>query len=293
MPQGFTPRVKEPEERSGPAWWYVFRERDLLVQTTGAAAAIPFGDDLSLLGLTPLRRQYLGTLNDADCFAVEVAHETEPPEEMGFAGLRALYGRLPDDHFFIAGRAVQVIAWDRTHRFCGQCGARTVYHAVDRATQCPQCGLINYPRIAPAVIVAVERGDEILLARSPHFPAAFFSVLAGFVEAGESLEETVRREIREEVSIAVDDIRYFGSQSWPFPHSLMLGFIARYAGGDIVIDPAEVAEAGWFRWDDLPRIPPRLSIARQLIDAFVAKHGGQTGDEPQRHSGHRGPQSGK
>ncbi len=277
MPQGFTPRVQEPKERSGPAWWYVFRDNNLLVHATEAGAEIPFGDDLSPLGLTPLRRQYLGTLDDADCFVVEVAHEAEPPEGMAFEGLRVLYGRLPEERFFLAGRAVQIIAWDRTHQFCGQCGTRTIYHAVDRATQCPHCGLINYPRIAPAVIVAVERGDEILLARSPNFPAAFFSVLAGFVEAGESLEETVRREIREEVSIEVADIRYFGSQSWPFPNSLMLGFTARYAGGEIVIDPAEVAEANWFRWDDLPRIPPPLSIARRLIDAFVTKHGGQTG----------------
>lgn len=274
MPHGFTPRVQEPEERSGPAWWYIFRGSDLLVQTSGAAATLPFAAEVAALGLAPLRRQYLGTLDDADCFAVEVAREAQPPAGMAFEGLRALYGRLPDDHFSLAGRAVQIVAWDRTHQFCGQCGARTVYHAVDRATQCPECGLINYPRIAPAVIVAVERDDAILLARSPHFPAAFFSVLAGFVEAGESLEETIRREIREEVGITVDDIRYFGSQSWPFPNSLMLGFTARHTGGEIVIDPAEVAEAGWFRWDALPRIPPRLSIARQLIDAFVAKHGG-------------------
>ena len=277
MQRVFVPRVKVPAERSGPSWWYIYRESNLLVRDTGEGAEIPSGDDVSLLGLAPIREQYLGTLDGTDCFVVEVEKETEPPDGMRFEGLRALYGKLPDDLFFLAGRAVQIIAWDRTHQFCGQCGSRTEYHPVDRATQCPNCGLINYPRLAPAVIVAVSRGDEILLARSPNFPAAFFSVLAGFVEAGESLEDTVRREIREEVSLEIQNLRYFASQSWPFPHSLMLGFTAEYASGEINIDPNEVAEAGWFRWDNLPRVPPRLSIARQLIDHFVTTHsGGET-----------------
>ncbi|HEY8290831.1 MAG TPA: NAD(+) diphosphatase, partial [Thermomicrobiales bacterium] len=210
--------------------------------------------------------------------AAEVDKATEPPEGMRFEGLRTLYQRLPDDLFFLAGRAVQIIAWDRTHRFCGHCGTRTVYHKVDRATECPHCGLVNYPRIAPAVIVAVERGDELLLARNANFPAAFFSVLAGFVEAGESLEETVRRELREEVSIEVEIIRYFGSQSWPFPNSLMVGFTATYASGEICVDTNEVAEAAWFRYDTIPRVPPSLSIARKLIDAFIEKHSGPRGD---------------
>lgn len=278
MERAFVAGIKPPKSRSGSAWWWVFRESTLLVQETETGATLPHIADITDLGVTPLRTQYLGTLGGDHCFAAEVDHDTEPPEGMRFEGLRALYGRLPDDLFYLAGRAVQIIAWDRTHQFCGQCGTRTVYHHVDRATECPHCGLVNYPRIAPAVIVAVERGDELLMARNPNFPAAFFSVLAGFVEAGESLEETVRREIREEVSIEVAEIRYFGSQSWPFPNSLMIGFTATYASGEIRIDPREVAEASWFRYDALPRVPPRLSIARRLIDAFVAKHGGTTGE---------------
>lgn len=279
MERGFVAGIKPPKERAGAAWSWAFRESNLLVRETETGADIPYLEDLTEIGIAPTRQQYLGTLDGAHCFAVEVAKDAEPPPGMQFEGLRTLYGRMPDDRFFLAGRAIQILAWDRTHQFCGQCGARMDYHAVDRAKQCPECGLINYPRISPAVIVAVERGDELLLARNANFPAAFYSVLAGFVEAGESLEETVRRELREEVSLEVADIRYFGSQSWPFPNSLMIGFTARYAGGDIVIDENEVAEAGWFRWDNLPRVPPRLSIARQLIDNFVAKHSGTTGGD--------------
>jgi NAD+ diphosphatase len=248
------------------------------VEETDTGATLPHIEEVTTLGVTPLRTQYLGTLGGDHCFAAEVDKATEPPEGMRFEGLRALYGRLPDDLFFLAGRAVQIIAWDRTHQFCGHCGTRTVYHKVDRATECPNCGLVNYPRIAPAVIVAVERGDELLLARNANFPAAFFSVLAGFVEAGESLEETVRRELREEVSIEVENIRYFGSQSWPFPNSLMVGFTATYASGEICVDTNEVAEAAWFRYDTIPRVPPSLSIARKLIDAFIEKHSGPRGD---------------
>jgi NAD+ diphosphatase len=277
MERAFVAGIKPPKERSGSAWWWVFRESNLLVHETDTGTTLPHTEEIGALGIDPVRTQYLGMLGEHHCFAAEVAKETEPPPEMQFEGLRALYRRLPDDLFFLAGRAIQIIAWDRTHQYCGQCGTHTVYHKVDRATECPNCGLVNYPRIAPAVIVAVERGDELLLARNSNFPAAFYSILAGFVEAGESLEETVRREIREEVSIEVKDITYFGSQSWPFPNSLMIGFTAKYASGEICVDQNEVADASWFRYDNLPRIPPRLSISRQLIDAFVEKHGGTTG----------------
>ncbi len=278
MERAFVAGIKPPKERSGAAWWWVFRENGLLVQEVESGATLPHIEEITTLGVAPLRTQYLGTIGGDHCFVVEVDKATEPPDGMRFEGLRALYQRLPDDLFFLAGRAIQIIAWDRTHQFCGHCGTRTVYHKVDRATECPHCGLVNYPRIAPAVIVAVERGDELLLARNANFPAAFFSVLAGFVEAGESLEETVRRELREEVSIEVKEITYFGSQSWPFPNSLMVGFTATYAGGEICVDPREVTEAAWFRHDTLPRVPPGLSIARKLIDAFIEKHGGTTGD---------------
>jgi NAD+ diphosphatase len=140
----------------------------------------------------------------------------------------------------------------------------------ERAKRCPACNLHAWPRVSPAVIARVTRGNEILLARGRRFPDPIYSVLAGFVDPGESLEEAVVREIREEVGVEVTDLCYFGSQPWPFPHSLMVGFTARWAGGEIRIDEEELVDAAWFDVDALPPVPPRLSIARRLIDDFVA-----------------------
>jgi NAD+ diphosphatase len=138
-----------------------------------------------------------------------------------------------------------------------------------RAKQCPQCKLVNYPRLSPSIIVAVRRGNELLLARSPRFPAGMYSVLAGFVEPGETLEQAVEREVQEEVGLTVKNICYFGSQPWPFPNSLMIGYRAEYAGGEIQIDRVEIEDAGWYTAEHLPAIPSRISIARQLIEAFI------------------------
>jgi len=141
----------------------------------------------------------------------------------------------------------------------------------ERAKECPQCGLLHFPRLAPAIIVLVERGHKLLLARSRHFPPGLYSVIAGFVEPGETLEEAVVREVREEVGVAIKDIRYFDSQPWPFPHSLMIGFTAAYAGGKISLDDMEIEDAGWFTADNLPTLPGKISISRRLIDRFLAK----------------------
>jgi NAD+ diphosphatase len=202
------------------------------------------------------------------------------PEELvlsdGYAwkGLRELFGQVDEDLVWVAGRAGQLVHWHRNHRFCGRCGSPTQDHAEERAKICPGCGLINHPRVSPAIIVAVVKDRQLLLAHSTRFPAKFYSVLAGFVEPGESLEECVQREVFEEVGVRVGNIRYFGSQPWPFPDSLMVAFTADYAGGEIRVDSVEIADAGWFSADGLPAIPPRISIARKLIDWFVTAYGG-------------------
>jgi NAD+ diphosphatase len=141
------------------------------------------------------------------------------------------------------------------------------------AMRCTRCGMMHYPRVSPAVIVRVRRENEILLARSPGFPKGMRSVLAGFVEPGESIEETIHREVREEVGLEVENLGYFGSQPWPFPNSLMIGFTADYAGGEIRPEPGEIEDAGWYRADELPQLPPKVSIARRMIDDFVARSG--------------------
>ena len=204
---------------------------------------------------------------------MELAEDVKPPKGMILEGLRQVYGRLDEDLFWIAARAVQIVDWDRTHQFCGRCGVRMEPQSTERAKRCPECGLLHFPRLAPAVIVLVEREDKLLMARSRHFASGMYSVLAGFVEPGESLEEAVIREVKEEVGISIKDIQYFGSQSWPFPHSLMIGFTATYGGGEISMDDAEIEDAGWFSVDKLPPLPGKISIARKLIDWFIEKHG--------------------
>ena len=190
---------------------------------------------------------------------------------MEFEGLRQVYGRLDEDLFWISARAIQIIDWDKTHQFCGRCGTRTRLLDKERARECPQCSLLHFPRLAPAIIVLIERGRELLLARSRRFVPGMYSVLAGFVEPGETLEEAVVREVREEVGISIGSIRYFESQPWPFPHSLMIGFTATYEGGEISLDDKEIEDAAWFTPENLPPLPGKISIARKLIDAFLEK----------------------
>jgi len=269
----FAPGIVPPEVRSEPAWWFVFQENKLLVEGGPSGVNLPCLIHMTALGLAPLREHYLGRLDHRPCYAVEVAEGAIPPVGMAFDGLRQVYGRLDENLFWIAARAVQIIDWDRTHQFCGRCGVPLRNKTDERAKECPQCGLLHFPRLAPAIIVLVERGNELLLARSRHFMPGMYSVLAGFVEPGESLEETVMREVKEEVGIEIKDIKYFGSQPWPFPHSLMIGFTAIYAGGAISLDDKEIEDAGWYTAEKLPRIPGKISIARKLIDGFLAKRG--------------------
>ncbi|KAM3116356.1 NAD(+) diphosphatase [Phormidesmis sp. 146-33] len=255
-----------PPPDSQPAYWFAFVGNKLLVHLTATASEIPKLTDLSEIGLKPIRTQFLGTLDGSPCYSAELDKATIAPPDLTFQGLRELYEMVDEDLFSLAGRAVQIMEWDRTHQYCGHCATPMIQIECDRAKRCPACGLVNYPRLSPAIIVLISRGQEVLLARAPRFRKSMYSVLAGFVEPGESLEETVVREVREEVGIEIKDIRYFGSQPWAFPNSLMIGFTATYASGEIVIDPKEIAEAAWFHKHNLPEIPSKISIARKLID---------------------------
>lgn len=252
-----------------PGWWFVFSGNKLLVESNDQDARIPFGADLSPMGLDPGRKLFVGKLREAPCFCADCGVGVSAPGGMRFEGLRSLFGLLSEEFFQLAGRAFEIVDWDRTHRFCNQCGHPTADKEDERAKLCPSCGFVTFPAVSPAIIVAVVKGDQLLLARASRFPQAMYSVLAGFVEPGESLEECVRREVKEEVGVEVTNIRYFGSQPWPFPHSLMIGFTAQYAGGEITMDGKEIVDAGWFQADNLPLIPGKISIARQLIDWFV------------------------
>lgn len=248
--------------------FYLVHPQGLVVRREGDRVALASDDDAAALGVSG--GEDVGGGERAAAFGGEVG------APFAVMGLREVFPVLGEAQWLAAGRAVQIVEWAATHRFCGRCATPTVRVDGERCMKCPACGLTAYPRIAPAVIVLVRRGVEALLARGARFPRPFYSTLAGFVEVGESLEETVAREIREEVGVEVTSLRYFGSQPWPFPHSLMVGYTAEWAGGDIRVDPAEIVDAQWFRADALPTIPPRLSIARRLIDAWLADVGGLT-----------------
>ena len=266
----FLPSLTPPASVTESARWFLFHDDTLLVRLTANGAHIPRQSDVQALTLAPFQPQYLGTLDGTDCYAADVTASAPPlPDNFAWRALRALFELVSEEIFVTAGRAFQIINWERTHRFCGRCGTPTEPLAGERATTCPQCGLTNYPRLSPAIIVAIVKDQHLLLARAARFPSHFYSVLAGFLEPGETFEECVCREVKEEVGIQVKNIRYFGSQSWPFPNSLMVGFTAEYAGGVLVVDQHEILAADWFRADALPEIPSSVSIARRLIDWFV------------------------
>lgn len=269
----FTSSIIPPLPPHETAWWFMFRENELLVRLTDEQAHIPKVSQPEELSVHALRTQYLGQLDGIACFSAELdTAENSAPTGMTFRALRPLYNMLPEELFWIAGRAFQVMNWDRNTQYCGRCGRQTVLIDGQRAKICAHCQLTVYPRISPAIIVAVIKDQQILLASAPRFVPGLYSVIAGFVEPGETFEDCVHREVQEEVGIQVTDIRYFGSQPWPFPDSLMVGFTAQYAGGEIKVDQEEILEAGWFRTDQLPDIPGKLSIARKLIDWFVANY---------------------
>jgi NAD+ diphosphatase len=246
-----------------------------MVVTTSPAgdAIVPDWEQLRRWQLATVRYQYLGVLGGEPCWSVELREDVTVPDIAALSGLRALYERLPETHYAVAGRASQIIAWERDHQFCGRCGAPTERVPDERARRCGVCGLTAYPRLSPAIIVLIERGDRILLARGHAFQPGRFGIIAGFVEPGESLEEAVRREAREEAGIELGRVDYFGSQPWPFPHGIMIGFRADHLRGEISLDDGELAEAGWYGLDDLPTIPAKLSIARRLIDDWAARRG--------------------
>jgi NAD+ diphosphatase len=269
-PADYVCAVQPPSAALSSALWFVFRESELLV-SSGGAPQVPVVLDPEALGFETGNVQYLGRLGVEHCFACDVGPSVPAATGWEWRGLRSLFGRLPDAHFALAGRALQIVDWDRTSRFCGRCGSPTVPRTTERSRECPACGLVAYPRLAPAVMALVKREPgEVLLARSPRFPPGMYSALAGFVEPGETLEQCLEREVLEEVGIRVKNVRYFDSQPWPFPHSLMIAFVADWAGGEISIDGIEIEAADWFTLERLPQLPQPISISRRLIDAVLA-----------------------
>jgi len=243
----------------GESNWYLFSGDRLLVS-----------ENLNMMPTSPLlltlQQLYLGTLGEKHLYAGDVGLEEKAPEGWVWSDLRALFGAIDEEKYAIAGRALQMIDWERTNQFCGRCGAKTFSRDHERCKECSSCGHLFYPKLAPAIMALVRREGQILLARGPHFPEKMYSVLAGFLDPGETLEQCVEREVFEEVGVKVKNIRYFASQPWPFSRALMVGFHCDWVSGDIQPNPLELEDAQWFDRSALPEIPTPLSLAHNLID---------------------------
>lgn len=265
-------RARSGERRpDGEGLWFVFAGPNVLVQEGQDRVALPrarLSEELDMDVLEPI---YMGRLDGVSCVAARLPDEQIPHGYVA-RDLRGLYGLVAEPVWVTAGVAFQLVQWTANTRYCPRTGQPTRLKAGEWAMECPSCDLLQYPPLHPCVIVLVHDGDRILLTRQSSWPPGRYGLVAGFVEPGETLEQCLAREVREETDLAVDDIRYFASQPWPFPHQLMCGFTARYAGGQITIDTTELEDASWFQIDALPILPAPLSIARRIIDAHVAAY---------------------
>lgn len=212
---------------------------------------------------------YLGHRGSQVYYAITIPDGITFLKEGLFYGVRELFGLIPDDELAIAGLAAQIIHYDQTTRFCGRCGTATVPSQIERAKICPSCSQIIYPRLSPAIIVLIQNKNAILMIRGSNAPSGRYGLIAGFVEPCETIEQAVHREVREETGITIKNIRYCASEPWPFPDSLMLGFIADYDDGEVSPDGKEIKTAEWFDRDQLPELPPRFGITRTLIDEWI------------------------
>ncbi|MCD4822899.1 MAG: NAD(+) diphosphatase, partial [Methanococcoides sp.] len=259
------------ENSEGKTLYFPVRSRKVLVENgIDAEEYFKYIPERSVLESTEVI--YIGTLGDIPCHCFEIPEEAEF-EDMEFLGLNDLYGIIDEEMLGITSRAVQMADFYRTHQYCGLCASPTHYVPEETGMQCGNCAHIAYPRISPAVVVLIEKEEELLMARSHHFKEGMYGLVAGFVEAGETIEHAVHREVKEEVGVSIKELSYFGSQPWPFPSSLMIGFTATYESGDIEIDTNEIEDAKWFPIDEIPTPPSKKSITGSLIEVFIEKHG--------------------
>lgn len=252
-----------------PAYWFVFCKDELLLQRSEEGLlTVPFGKEppVELADWNTVHR--LTPLGGKACRAVSIDRPVVEDAARRMVGLRASFDILPRDLYLKAGKGAEILYWDRNTKFCGVCGAPMKLHT-DISKRCTNCGKEVWPQLATAIIVLVRRGDSILMVHAHNLRGRYYGLVAGFVETGETLEECVRRELMEETGVRVKNIRYFGSQPWPYPCGLMVGFYADYVEGELHLQRSEIACGGWFSRDHLPEIPGRMSMARMLIDAWL------------------------
>jgi NAD+ diphosphatase len=255
--------------------WLLIQDQSLIVVPDSDGYRLPTGDLPAALAGALDGLLWLGTFRGLPCWVAGLRPDAPVPDGFQRETLVPMKGtRLPDDLLSLGGMAMQALHWESTSGHCPRCGAPTERIESEWGKRCPRCRYEHYPHLHPAVIVLVKDGDRCLLARKAGWAPGRYALIAGFVDNGESLEAAVEREIREEVGVDVTDIRYVGSQNWPFPSQLMIGFVAAYAGGEIVIDREELEDARWFPCDDLPQGPPRHSIARYILDNYARRQPG-------------------
>ncbi|HEY9446175.1 MAG TPA: NAD(+) diphosphatase [Burkholderiales bacterium] len=266
----FQPGHVAPERPAYPAIWCAFRGGKVVVMRISGTPQLPVLRPEEL-GSAARHSHYLGMLDGVHCYAAHLDEGHALPAGTDLVGLRALILESDELTSGLAGRAFQILEWERTHRYCGACGEPTVAHDVDRARVCSGCRQLYYPRIAPVVMALVTRDREILLTRKPGYAPGRYTVVAGFVEAGETLEHALMREVQEEAGVESGRPRYFGSQPWPFPNSLVMAFSLEYLCGEVRPDGVEIEDARWFDIDALPELPESVHISRHLIDDTVAR----------------------
>lgn len=270
----FIKKAIEPLAISDKAYFFIFSGNAILVrEASDKGVSIPCLEEKAVEEMKLEHICFLGMAQEIACYCAGIIPDNLS-DNYQLINLRALYGKIDNGFWSISGYARQIHDWNMNFQFCGRCGAKTRRLENEHARVCPKCSLASYPRISPAIITAVIKDNQILLARGINFPnQKMFSVLAGFVEPGEALEECIEREVFEETGINVKNIRYFKSQPWPFPDSLMIGFTAEYESGTILIDTKEIVEAGWFKADSLPPVPGKQTLSGELIEWFVRNHG--------------------
>lgn len=270
MKKSFLSQLHPTQSFNQLSLWFIFKSEEILLITENDNNTVPQFIDITHLSLNIKQQHYLGTYDAVPCYAIEITEAENLPADISFQSLRTLY-KLDHDEalFLIASHAKQILNWHKTTQFCGHCGYKTHPSDKERTKICSSCNALFYPQISPVVLALIWRKNEILLARSPHFQKNIYSLLAGFVEPGETLEQAVAREVKEEVGVSLKHIQYFGSQPWPFPSNLMIGFTAEYDQGEIVKDPLEIEDAQWFSINALPSLPSPISLSRQMIDAFL------------------------
>jgi len=268
----FIPGNTPPIDGQYPELYFIFYDQMIVLKNDVDKVVIPDGKTPEELSLKENYTFYFGKLNNSPCYVIFLDSKIKLPENYIAVNLRSVYSDLSEDLFWIAGRAFHLGSWNNTHKFCGRCGAVTELKNDEMAKVCPNCDLTIFPGISPAVIMAIIKDGKILLAHNNRWKNPMYSVLAGFVDVGESLEECVMREVKEEAGIDIKNINYFGSQPWHFTGSLMIAFTADYDGGELKLDNSELRDGGWYSPDNLPEISGKPSISRELIDWFIETH---------------------